>query len=96
MKYKEDKTQEQRILNLLREKGLQGVYVYEFMAPRPQGLGIAQYNARIFGLREKGYNIKNTTPGHFILIENNTQEETKEIKPSISNELKEKFPYLFE
>ena len=62
-------TQEMRILKLLRERGEQGAYVYEFMMPRPQGLGIAQYNARIYGLREKGYNIVNTKPGHFVLRE---------------------------
>lgn len=62
-------TQEGRILELLRQRGDNGAYVYEFMMPRPQGLGIAQYNARIYGLREKGFNIVNTTPGHFVLIE---------------------------
>ncbi len=75
--YKEDKTQEQRILELLRERGSEGAYVYEFMMPRPRGLGIAQYNARIWGLRQKGYVIKNKKPGHFVLIE--------EIKPVQSN-----------
>ena len=68
--YKEDLTQEERILDLLLERGPEGVEVWEFMMPRPRGgLGIAQYNARIWGLRKKGYNIKNTKPGHFILIE---------------------------
>ena len=65
--YKEDKTQEQRILDLLKERGNEGAYVYEFMMPRPKGLGIAQYNARIWGLRKKGYDIKNKKPGHFVL-----------------------------
>lgn len=70
MGYKEDKTQEQRILDLLEERGSEGAYVWEFMMPRNRGgLGIAQYNARIFGLRKKGYEIKNTTPGHFVLEE---------------------------
>jgi hypothetical protein len=67
--YKSDKTQEERILDLLRERGSQGAMVYEFMMPRPNGLGIAQYNARIYGLRQKGYEIVNKTPGHFILRE---------------------------
>lgn len=66
--YKENKTQEQRILDLLKERGPKGVFVWEFMLPRPQGLGIAQYNARIWGLRKKGHLINNKTPGHFILI----------------------------
>lgn len=67
MKYKEDKTQEGRILDLLRERGESGVMVWEFMLPRPQGLGVAQYNSRIWGLRKKGYNIENLEPGHFVL-----------------------------
>lgn len=65
--YQENKSQEQRILDLLQERGDQGAMVYEFMMPRPHGLGIAQYNARIYGLRQKGYQIINKTPGHFVL-----------------------------
>lgn len=66
--YKEDLTQEQRILKLLRERGSEGAFVYDFMLPRNRGgLGIAQYNARIWGLRQKGYVIKNKKPGHFVL-----------------------------
>lgn len=67
--YKEKPTQEQRILELLEERGSKGVMVWEFMLPRPQGLGIAQYNARIWSLRKKGHDIKNMKPGHFILIQ---------------------------
>lgn len=67
--YVKNDSQEGRILNLLRERGNAGAFVYEFMMPRPGGLGIAQYSARIFGLRGKGYEIVNTHPGHFILIE---------------------------
>lgn len=68
--YKENSTQEERILELLKERGEEGAFVYEFMIPRNKGgLGIAQYNARIYGLRKKGYNIKNKTPGHFVLVE---------------------------
>jgi len=69
MKYIEKPTQEQRILDLLRLRGPEGVKVYELIAPRPGGLGIAQYNARIWGLRKKGYVIENKVPGHFILID---------------------------
>lgn len=66
--YQEKPTQEQRIVNLLRSRGAQGVMVWEFMMPRPQGLGIAQYNARIWSLRKKGYIIENKKPGHFVLV----------------------------
>jgi hypothetical protein len=62
-------TQENRILHLLRVRGSEGAYVYEFMTPRPGGLGVAQYNARIYGLKQKGHNIINKAPGHFVLIE---------------------------
>ena len=68
-------TQEQRILSLLKERGNVGAFVYEFIAPRPQGLGIAQYNARIFSLRKKGYDIRNESPGHFVLHEKIVQED---------------------
>ena len=71
-------TQAQRILNLLKERGNDGAFVYEFMLPRPQGLGIAQYNARIFELRREGYNIINKIDnnGHnyFVLQEEDQQE----------------------
>lgn len=66
--YEENLTQEERILNLLRERGADGAFVWDFMMPRNRGgLGIAQYNARIFGLRQKGYIIENVKPGHFVL-----------------------------
>ena len=68
--YKENLTQEENILELLRNRGSSGVEVWEFMMPRPKGgLGIAQYNSRIWGLRKKGYDIENKKPGHFVLIE---------------------------
>lgn len=51
--------------------------VYEIMAPRPQGLGIAQYNARIKELREQGYPIINLAPGHFRYVEVNMTQEQK-------------------
>jgi hypothetical protein len=47
------------------------------MMPRPAGLGIAQYNARIWALRKKGYNIVNKTPGHFVLIQNIKPEQER-------------------
>lgn len=68
-KYIEKPTQEKRILDLLRERGNRGAFVYEFMIPKPEGLGIAQYNARIKGLRDKGFDIENVKPGHFVLHE---------------------------
>lgn len=71
-----DKTQKERILELLQERKDRGAFVYEFMMPRPQGLGIAQYNARIKELREQGYDIENVTPGHFVLRESKTSEPT--------------------
>lgn len=60
-------TQKEQILSLLQSRGQRGVMVYEIIAPKPNGLGIAQYNARIKDLREEGHNIINTTPGHFVL-----------------------------
>jgi biotin operon repressor len=64
-------TQEQRILKLLRERGDSGVSAKEIT----DELGILQYNARVFGLRRKGYNIVNDPIGHFTLY------ETEETKP---------------
>lgn len=61
------KGQKERLLNLLQERGERGVKVYELIAPRPQGEGIAQYNARIKELRELGYNVVNKKPGLFVL-----------------------------
>lgn len=77
--YIKNNSQENRILNLLRERGERGVMVYELIAPRPAGLGISQYSARIFGLREKGFNIINDPIGHFKLDE--TMEPIKKEKP---------------
>lgn len=71
-------SQRERLLKLLKERGRRGVYVYEIMAPWPSGCGIAQYGARILELRRRGYDIKNVTPGHFVLEEK--IEEPKEIK----------------
>jgi len=52
-------TQKQRLLNLLQTR--KRVPVWYLIAPRPQGLGIAQYNARIYDLRHEGHNILNKT-----------------------------------
>jgi len=75
--YEERPTQEQRILDLLRERGSSGAKVYELIAPRPDGLGIAQYNSRIWGLRKKGHVIENKRPGHFVLTD---QDENGQLK----------------
>jgi len=72
-------SQKGRIIKLLKERGQMGAFVYEIITPRPQGLGIAQYNARIKELRETGYNIRNVKPGHFVLEENPRIEEIKQI-----------------
>ena len=54
--YIPDKNQEQKILNLLRSNKWKWVPVNRFMR-----LWIAQYNARIFWLRKKWYQIFNKT-----------------------------------
>lgn len=79
------KTQKERLLYLLQNRGDKGVYVYELIAPRPEGAGIAQYNARVKELREDGYDIENTKPGHFVLHDkqqklNKLREEWKQAK----------------
>jgi hypothetical protein len=68
--YIENNTQEGRILRRLREAGRQGVPAYEFAMPRPQGgEGILQYNARVFGLRNKGFNIINKDSVFYLVEE---------------------------
>ena len=68
MGYIKKPSQEMRILKLLKERGKSGVKAYELAMPRNQGgQGILQYNARIWSLRQKGYNIENKEPGHFVL-----------------------------
>jgi hypothetical protein len=62
-------TQCTRLLQAFQEK--QDLMVYEIMTPRPQGLGIAQYNARIKELKEQGHPIINVKPGHFRYIREN-------------------------
>ena len=60
-------SQHQRLIDLLKIRGDAGIMVYEIMTPRPNGLGIAQYTARIHELRGKGYKIENVEPGRFVL-----------------------------
>jgi hypothetical protein len=51
-------TQKQRILQALREHP-DGLPVWMLIMPRPHGgLGVAQYNARIYELRRQGYGIE--------------------------------------
>lgn len=59
-------SQKNNILEYLRNHR-EGAYVYELIAPRPHGLGVAQYNARIYELRRDGHDIRNDFPGHFYL-----------------------------
>ncbi len=79
-------SQKDRILQLLQERREQGIYVYEIMTPRPNGLGIAQYNARIKELREDGYRIVNVQPGHFVL-ENRPKYPEKKLEGSTDYQL---------
>lgn len=60
-------TQKQRLLEAFREN--KDLMVYQIMAPRPQGLGISQYGARILELRREGYEIKNIEPGRFRMVD---------------------------
>jgi hypothetical protein len=59
-------TQQQRLLQAFKNHG--ELFVYEMMAPRPNGLGIAQYNARIKELRDQGHRIINKEKGHFVYV----------------------------
>jgi hypothetical protein len=81
--YQTRPTQEDQILQLLNEKP-EGVYVYELIAPYPQGLGIAQYNARIYGLRHRGIDIRNDVPGHFYLYKEPKQTSFIPVDPGQS------------
>jgi hypothetical protein len=69
MNYIAKPTQEQQILTLLEERGKEGVMAWEI----PANLHILQYNARVFGLRKKGYLIINTG-GKFTLVKPGQQE----------------------
>lgn len=85
MKYLNKPSQEQQILDLLTEKGTVGVYIWEITDNAPRGLGIKQYNARIFGLRKKGWNIINKEPGHFVL--HTDGQLPVYLKPQASNQI---------
>jgi hypothetical protein len=63
--YIPDNTQEGKILQLLRERGKLGIWSWEITGD----LHIMQYNARIFGLRHKGYDVINVKKNHFVLFE---------------------------
>jgi hypothetical protein len=65
--YEQRTTQESEILALLLERRAEGVYSYELATPSPKGLGILQYNARIYGLRRKGHKITSDRKGHYIM-----------------------------
>lgn len=62
-------TQKERILKLLRQRKSKGVAVYELVTPRPNGLGVSQYNARIYDLRKEGYKIDNKDNRFFLVSE---------------------------
>ena len=67
--YEQRLTQEQKILDLFAERKGAGVYAYELAEPAPRGLGILQYNARIYGLRHRGINVVSDHKGHFVIKE---------------------------
>ena len=74
--YQPRPTQEGRILQLLKERGDNGVMAWELTSTevmRDRGGAVMQYNSRIFGLRRKGYNIVNKKPGLFVLQEQKGQ-----------------------
>lgn len=83
-------TQRERLLEFLTAKGSKGAYVYELQAPRPQGLGLAQYNARIYELRRMGWNIKNIEAGHFVLIGKSLSKSTTKLNKKQRSELRSK------
>jgi len=57
-------TQEERILKFLQQRGEIGVSSWEFT-----DMGILQYNARIWGLRQKGHDIVNVKKNLYMLVE---------------------------
>ena len=75
--YEQRTTQENQILDLLGERKGMGAYSYELAKPKPDGCGVLQYNARIYGLRKKGHNIVSDFKGHFILQERTQEPMTK-------------------
>jgi hypothetical protein len=91
--YENRTTQESQILDLLISSKGAGVYSYQLAAPVPRGLGILQYNARIYGLRHKGYKIVSDRKGHYVLEANTVTEKTNESKMT-QTELDEKLADL--
>lgn len=61
-------SQQKRLINLMRERGKSGVFVYEIITPRPNGLGIAVYTSTICNLRKQGYQIDNPENGLYVLV----------------------------
>lgn len=57
-------TQEEKILAFLQDRGPIGIFSWEIV-----NMGILQYTARIWGLREKGHIIKNVKKNLYVLIE---------------------------
>jgi hypothetical protein len=85
-------TQRQRLLQAFQERG--ELYVYEIMAPRPNGLGIAQYNARIKELREEGHPIINKEPGHFIYKQDTVERKAMPTTPQAEAKWQQMGAYL--
>jgi hypothetical protein len=68
-------SQHDRLLEVLKRRGSAGVTVREMQAPRPEGLGLAQYNARINELRGEGHDIENVRKEYrYILHKPNEQQ----------------------
>lgn len=62
--YQAKPTQEERILAFLEERGAEGVHSWEIVQ-----MPILQYTARIWGLRDKGYDIVNVKKNLYVLGE---------------------------
>ena len=77
--YEQRTTQEQKILDLFAERKGAGVYAYELAEPSPRGLGILQYNARIYGLRHRGINVVSDHKGHFVIKEEHEKMKAEEL-----------------
>jgi hypothetical protein len=75
--YEQKSTQENQILDLLTASKGAGVYSYQLATPHPEGLGILQYNARIYGLRHKGHKIISDRKGHYVLETRPTIEDLR-------------------
>lgn len=81
-------TQCERILDLLTERGGLGVEVWEMIAPQPRGLGIAQYNARIYQLRRKGWSIISKDDKFFLMNNLQIKEENEKLLSILREEYK--------